>query len=237
MDFDSLTPIFRTRVDSNIVISNSLFGEIQRQIITCIGCASLKIYNSTFKNILLTAYSFINFIGSSFADNTYSVIIQNSSFINISIPQSILFVQSSQLLLQNVLMYNITRLTNVISDNISYIKNFPLGVCCASDDDTIIDVQNSTFMNIDSHCFVLKKTILRVQYSTFNNTGLKSTEVNLTTNTIKGLDEYSGVTWIHVDDTSAIGPSTQFVLSHNRFINNMRRPLYGGVPFLIHPFP
>ena len=209
---------------TSLTVSDSLIEEGSIQFLSCLQCTFINIKNTTFQNIEPIASSLISVTDVASDGLT---IIQKSSFINISIPQSVIFIESAQVSFQDVLMQNITKSDLVAtdatsSDYITYLLTLPGGVCFSSND-AIVDFRHSNFTNIDSHCLGLANSALSVEYSIFDNTMLEYTETVLTAAGINGIDADSGITWINVAQTNAdLSSSTSIILGHNKFINNKK---------------
>ena len=132
--------------------------------------------------------------------------------------------------MQNITQSSLLATDITSSDYITNLLNLPEGICCLSSGNAIVDIRNSNFTNIDSHCFGLAKSVLNVEYSIFDNTELEYSETALTATSINGIDAVSGITWITMAETNAdVSSSTSLILGYNKFVNNKKRPLYGGV--------
>lgn len=157
------------------------------------------------------------------------VLIEDSTFINCSVPSSIVTVEKNgiNLTMSRVKMINITKSTTVAEDS-QYASEWTGGLCALSRNDAMVTVLNSNFTSISYHCLGIKGSALNITGSNFTNSDY--TKPVLTSSLLNTLNDKSGISWVIVEDVSSVvTDSTKVILTGNRFSSNNGKSKYGGV--------
>ena len=222
--------LFTCTQGAAVAVINCIFEQVDFQIVSCQQCSIFNVTNTTFQNIATN--SIMKFTG--VYPSQGLVLFRGSSFLNISIHHSLIEIGSDgvQLSIINTIMQNISKNVVAKADDIVYNTQYTGGLCCLATEDVLVTVNNSRFINIGSHCFGLTQSVLSIEHSIFDNTGLEYTETDLSLASVGSLTVNSGNSWINVQDTSSLITGASLLkLGYNRFLNNKMRPLYGGVIF------
>jgi len=198
---------------------------------------NLTISNSIFRNLTLRDKNQTGTIRLMKKEQNMSSIhmIEDCSFSNISVLTTLIFLNSSgvELNMVNVSMKNVVlQKYNVITFSYQIyldLLKWPGGVCCLAHKKAILKIESSSFVNIGSHCLGLRDSQLSLISTTFDNSQLENENSAVNIEMISELDENSGATWVNLQGT--LGDENQIVVIGNRFVQNTRIPLYGGVVF------
>lgn len=222
--------LMNASTSANITIKNSAFRDSVFNLVSASELRALLIDNCTFKNL-----SNIDFepcficIKSIPTEGNYSYLVQDSKFIDIVVRHTLILLRENVLpfIAKRISMKNISNSATTLSlTDIYVLGEGPIGLCGSARVSSGFVIEESNFTNINGNCLGLDVGRFDITSSTFDNSELKAEEVKIDRNSLDKLDDYSGISWININNGD---PASILTLKKNKFIKNNRLSKYGGV--------
>jgi len=234
--------LFINGIDSiSLTIQNITFNSFSGAFLKAVNPLKLEIDQSKFEHLEQKIQDpFITSSGKVALTGTDAKF-TNLYFQNVSVRASLFLIEKTQIHhFQNITMTNVNKVKispqeKIVAD-FQYESEWTGGVCVLGRLSAVLFIKDSYFNNISSHCIAMSSAPLEISRSTFNNSGIISSEKYDISNKriINNKNEYDGVTFITIKNgVSDPQPGVRLTINDSQFIENGIYPKYGGVLRLI----